>query len=179
MCRQWSMQVIWFTRAWNHRTGLFGSPKWLLVSLQSELMRFSINGMKIQWIQGIWIWITETWIGVSLKIQSLTCVLLACVASWSLTQEVRGLKPFTKNDKYFSHWIGWIHWKHLGKTQVSWYVVSPALTKAVTLLIFIRRLGGSYTSPHSSLVNELFSSVFTHLLPSIVQTKRHFSCLFH
>ena len=57
------------------------------------IMEFSLNERKIEQIWQV----TEAWNGVNLKILSLICVCLAgaVVASWSLTQGLTGLKPFT------------------------------------------------------------------------------------
>ena len=74
----------------------------------SEWNRSSVNSMNSGNL------ITEALIGVNLKVLSLTCVLLALVATWSLTQEVAGFIVMTN---IFSYWIQWIQWKYLEKTQ--------------------------------------------------------------
>ena len=59
-------------------------------------MEFYLNGREIQWIQGIWL-ITEAWIGVNLKILSLTCVLLVLCENSKLKTQNSKLK--TQNSK--------------------------------------------------------------------------------
>ena len=43
-----------------------------------------------------------------------------CLAGSILVSNVGGgrFEPFYCYDKYFCHWIRWIQWKHLGKTQL-------------------------------------------------------------
>ena len=68
----------------------------------------------IQRIQGNW-QITEAWIGLNLKIR------LSRVSSWhcgsKLASGWQGFKSFYWMTN-FCHWIRWIQWKHLGKTQL-------------------------------------------------------------
>ena len=56
------------------------------------------------------------------------CLAGTVVASWSFTQSWLGgrFELFNCNDKYFCHWIQWILWKHLGKTQL-WGLVNYKL----------------------------------------------------
>ena len=63
---------------------------------QRSLIQWNFSSMEqnFHWIQRTW-WNTEAWIGLNLKILSLTCLAGTVVASWSFTQEVAGLSPFT------------------------------------------------------------------------------------
>ena len=60
---------------------------------------------------------------------------LSHVSSWCcgsiLVSYTRGgrFEPFYCNDKYFCHWIRWIQWKHLGKTQIVSIVFFTTLKK--------------------------------------------------
>ena len=70
-------------------------------------MEFFLNGAELS-LNSVNLIITEPWIGVDLKILSLTCVLLAL---WHLVSKARGgwvagLSLFIVN-KYFCHWILW------------------------------------------------------------------------
>ena len=53
------------------------------------------------------------------------CLAGSVVASWAVTWG-GGFEPFYCEDKYFSHWIQQIHWKHLGKTQISMISIIPS-----------------------------------------------------
>ena len=69
-------------------------------------MEFSLNEKEIQWIQGTWK-ISEAWIGVSLKILSLTYVLLALSNGVFLNNEkFSEFSEFKESDKSLKHEFG-------------------------------------------------------------------------
>ena len=101
----------WSIYSWQegstHPTGMFSFYVYKCISenLQvqfkifshRQLMEFSLNGTWIHWIQEIWK-ITEAWIGVNLKILSLTCDCWCCgsiLVSYTRGGWVAGSSPFT------------------------------------------------------------------------------------
>ena len=76
------------------------------------------------------------------------CLAGAVIAPWSHIQEVAGSNSF--NDKYFCHWISWIHWKQLGKTQL----ISSKLSINVSVHTSCQCAKGI---PHSKHVHKISS----------------------
>ena len=89
----------WFNSVYHFSLSFFcgttGTSEFYGFPTMWEVLEFSLNGTEIQWIQGIW-WITEAWIGLNLKILSLTFVLLALSLSGLLHKRWLGgrLKSF-------------------------------------------------------------------------------------
>ena len=81
------------------------------------------------------------------------CLAGDVVASWSLTQEMAALNPFTVMTNIFSHWIQRIQWKHLKKTQLVFF----SLCTCSMLLVYLPLIAwtsGAYIQPNCCQTKE-------------------------